>query len=229
MGAQEETVGIRTGGREVSGLWTRAPAPLAVAVVAHGAGNDARHPLFQGIAQALQAEDVSSLRFNFPYTEAGRRGPDPAAVLLEAWGAALALAGREGGGLPVVAAGKSLGGRMASVLAAEQGESFPGAALVFFGYPLHAPGRFDRLRQAHLARVRRPMLFIQGTRDPLARFDLIEEVTRGLGPLARLHRVEGGDHSFRVRGAPRPDREIGLDLGAVAAGFIRETVGAGTA
>jgi predicted alpha/beta-hydrolase family hydrolase len=109
---------------------------------------------------------------------------------------------------------------MASVLAAEDGEAFPAAALVFFGYPLHPPGRPDRLRDAHLPSVRVPMLFIQGTADALASFDLVRGLVDRLGPRARLRVVEGGDHSFRVRGARRPDREVGRDLGLVAAEFV---------
>jgi predicted alpha/beta-hydrolase family hydrolase len=165
------------------------------------------------------------MRFNFPFTQDGRRSPDRAPVLAEAWRAALAEAGAQAGGLPLLASGKSLGGRMASMLAAEDPDGFPAAAIVFFGYPLHPPGRPDRPRVEHLARIRVPMLFIQGTADPLATFDQIQDVVDGLGSLARLHVVEGGDHSFRVRGNRRPDEEIGRDLGELAAGFIAEVVG----
>jgi predicted alpha/beta-hydrolase family hydrolase len=111
---------------------------------------------------------------------------------------------------------------MASMLAAEDSEGFPGSALVFFGYPLHPPGRPDKPRVEHLGQIRVPMLFIQGTADPLASFDMIQDVARGLGSLARLHAIEGGDHSFRVRGKRRPDEEIGDELGQVAAAFIKE-------
>jgi predicted alpha/beta-hydrolase family hydrolase len=114
---------------------------------------------------------------------------------------------------------------MASMLAAEEGEAFAARALVFFGYPLHAPGRADQPRDAHLGSVTVPMLFIEGTDDALARFDLIESLVRRLRPLARLHVVEGGDHSFRVRGARRPDLEIARELGAVAAGFVTDVAG----
>ena len=126
-----------------------------------------------------------------------------------------------------MAAGKSLGGRMASILASEDGEAFAARALVFFGYPLHAPGRPDAPRTAHLDRVTVPMLFIQGTADPLARFDLVEETVDALKERARLHVVEGGDHSFRVRRRKRPDDEIGRELGTAAAVFIRAVVAGG--
>jgi uncharacterized protein len=183
------------------------------------------HPFMAGVAEGLAAEHVSVLRFNFPYVQQGRRSPDRAPVLIESWRAALNEAEDRANGLPRVAGGKSLGGRMASMLAAEEGEDFAARALVFFGYPLHAPGRADQPRDAHLSQIRVPMLFIQGTGDALARFDLVEALVRNLAPLARLHAIDGGDHSFRVRGAKRPDVEVGRELGGVAAGFIREVVG----
>lgn len=108
------------------------------------------------------------------------------------------------------------------MVAADDGDSFIGRGLVFFGYPLHAPGRTEQLRDAHLSKVQVPMLFIQGDGDSLARFDLIKRVVERLKPLARLHPIEGGDHSFRVRGAKRPDFDIGLELAKVAAPFIGE-------
>ena len=188
---------------------------MAWAVMAHGAGNDLHAPFLAGAAQGLAANGVSTMRFNFPFTEEGRR---------EAWRAALAAAAERAEGLPLVASGKSLGGRIASMLAAEDPAGFPCRALVFFGYPLHAPGRPDKPRDAHLPAVRVPMLFIQGTSDALASFDLIEALVERLRPLARLHVVQGGDHSFRVRGARRPDDDIGRELGHVAAEFITEVV-----
>lgn len=222
--AGHQAFSFKAGERTLSGLWTRAPEEHAVAIVAHGAGAGLDHPFMTGTAEGLAAEGVSAMRFNFPYVEEGRRSPDRAPVLVEAWRAALDEAGRRGAALPLVASGKSLGGRMASMLAAEEGESFTASALVFFGYPLHAPGKADQPRVAHLPDVTVPMLFIQGTQDSLARFDLIEELVKRLGSRARLHAVEGGDHSFRVRGAKRPDESIGRELGGVAAGFIRDVL-----
>jgi predicted alpha/beta-hydrolase family hydrolase len=193
-------------------------------VVAHGAGNDMRAPFLAGVAAALVEAGLSVLRFNFPYMAAGRRGPDRPPVLMEAWRSAVAEALRRADGLPVVASGKSLGGRMASMVAAEDGDAFVGSALVFFGYPLHAPGKTEKLRDEHLARVTVPMLFIQGTSDSLARFDLVQDVVGRLGDRAWLRPIEGGDHSFRGRGPKRNAREIGSDLGAIAGRFVLETV-----
>lgn len=221
----ERDVTIPVGDGSVSGLWRRPPDARALAVVAHGAGNSMRHPYFDGIVDGLARSDVAALRFDFPYVEAGRRAPDRAPVLMEAWRAALGVARTLAGDAPLVATGKSLGGRMASTVAAEDGDAFAARALVFFGYPLHAPGKADQPRDGHLASITVPMLFIEGTRDPFARYDLVEAVVEGLGPRARLHAVEGGDHSHRVRGTKRSDREIGEDLGSVASAFISEVVG----
>lgn len=211
-------------GSMLSALWSEAPDSRAVAVVAHGANNDMRHPFFEGVALGLVDERISVLRFNFPYRNAGRGYPDRPPVLTKAWRHALEEARLRAGESPVVASGKSLGGRMASVLAAEDPEGFGAEAIVFFAYPLHAPGRPERLRDAHLDSIRVPMLLIQGTADPLARFDLIENVARRLGGRATLRVVEGGDHSFRVRGRKRPDEEIGRELGGMAAAWIGEEV-----
>jgi predicted alpha/beta-hydrolase family hydrolase len=182
------------------------------------------HPFMSGAAEGLADGGVSVLRFNFPYMEMRRRIPDSPAVLLDTWNAAIAQLAGGRAGLPMVMGGKSMGGRMASMVAAARGTEFPGAALVFFGYPLHAPGKTDRLRDAHLPRIRVPMLFIQGTRDALARLALIESVVGRLRPLAQLQVVADGDHSFHVRGAKRPDREIGRELGEIAARYIRDTI-----
>lgn len=185
------------------------------------------HPFMAGIADGLASGGVSVLRFNFPYMEARRRIPDATPVLLDAWNAAIQQVARLGSELPMVLGGKSLGGRMASMVAAAQGAGLPGAALVFFGYPLHAPGKTERLRDAHLPQIRVPMLFIQGTRDALARLDLVQDVVRRLHPLARLHVVTGGDHSFRIRGTKRSDWEIGQALGQIASSYVRDVVSNG--
>ena len=217
-------VGIPFGDRQLAGLVDAASDPEAAFVLAHGANNDMRHPFFRGVAEAMASAGLSVLRFEFPYKTAGRGYPDRPAVLMDAWRAALADV-RDRTGLPVAAGGKSLGGRTASMAAASDGEAFAGRALVLFGYPLHAPGRPEKVRDDHLPNVTVPMLFIEGTTDPLARFDLMQALVGRLGSKARLYVVEGGDHSLRMRGVKRPDEEIGRDLGEVAAEFVREAVG----
>lgn len=212
-------------GTLISARWTpAASAAIAAAAVAHGAGAGMDHPFLAGAAAGLADGGIAVLRFNFPYMEARRRVPDAPRVLLDAWKDAIAELARRAGTLPMVMGGKSMGGRIAAMLAAEQGADFAGRALVFFGYPLHPPGRTDRLRDTHLAGIRVPMIFLQGTRDALARLDLIEEVVRRLEPLARLHVVPGADHSFRLPGVKRSDREIGHELGLAAARYVSEVL-----
>lgn len=186
-------------------------------VLAHGAGNDMRTPLFDGIAEGLASREVATLRFNFPYKEQGRRAPDPERVLRDAWLAAF----EHTAGLSdrVWVGGKSLGGRIASLVVAD---GLLAAGVIFVGYPLHPPGKPERIRDSHLPAIDVPMLFLQGTKDPFARWDLLEPLVERLGDRATLHPVEGGDHSFRVRGEPKDDAATGRRLGEVAGDFIRE-------
>ena len=146
------------------------------------------------------------------------KSPDRPEVLMATWQAVVDEAHRRAPELQVYAAGKSMGGRIASMAAAE-GLKVNG--LVFIGYPLHPPGAPEKIRDEHLYRVRVPMLFLQGAEDAFARWDLLEEVLRKLGTWAQLHKVEGGDHSFRVKGARKPDDETGRLLGSVAARFVQ--------
>ena len=176
-------------------------------------------PLLAGFSEGLVAAGVGSLRFNFPYKQLGRRAPDPPTVLRATFSAAFEEAAHRVEGAPVFAGGKSLGGRIASLVAAD---GLPARGLVFVGYPLHPPGKPERLRDEHLDRIDVPMLFLEGTRDPFALWDLVESVCRRLGAGARLHAVEGADHSFRVRGEHVPDHDIGRRLAEPAAAFIQE-------
>ena len=199
---QAQFVSLRWG--EVSALLVRPPEPRAMLAFAHGAGAGIEHPFMSDMAQRLAGQGIATFRYHFPYMEARalsgrRRPPDRPPVLVETVRAAVAKAAALADGLPLFAGGKSMGGRMTSTAAAEA--PFPGVAgLVFFGFPLHAPGRPERAaeRSAHLNDVSVPMLFLQGTRDALARWDLIEETCASLGPLATLDELEGADHSFRV-------------------------------
>lgn len=187
----------------VSGIMVAAADPAALLLLGHGAGAPMTHPFMEALALALSAEGISTLRYNFAYMEMGRRRPDHVRRLLAVVASAL-RAGREcADGLPLFVGGKSMGGRMTSMLVADRAgganAADPTAALaglVFFGFPLHAPGRRGTERGDHLARVPCPMLFHQGTRDRLADLTLLRPLIEGLGPRATLHVVDGGDHSL---------------------------------
>ncbi|MCM2256536.1 MAG: dienelactone hydrolase family protein [Vicinamibacteria bacterium] len=167
----------------------------SVLVLGPGAGGTRRTPFLLRIAEAIAQSGRAAVLFHFPYSEAGRGRPDSAPKLERTVAAVAALARERLRPRTLVLGGKSMGGRMAS-MAAASGLACDG--LVFFGYPLHPPGKEHQLRDAHLPRIAAPMLFLQGTRDDFARFDLIEAVTGRLGPGATLVRLEGADHSFGV-------------------------------
>ena len=186
---------VRVG--DVSGLLLRPDGARLLYVLAHGAGAGMRHPFLESIAQGLAERSIATLRYQFLYMERRARRPDPPAVAAATVRAAVAEAARVAPGLPLIAGGKSFGGRMTSTAQAEA--PLPGVrGLVFFGFPLHPPGRPDDKRAEHLAQVRIPMLFLQGDRDEFADLKLLRPMVRQLGERATLHLVEGGDHSFHV-------------------------------
>jgi predicted alpha/beta-hydrolase family hydrolase len=155
-----------------------------------------RHRFLESIAGALADRGVATLRYQFPYMERGSGRPDPPAIAEATVRAAVEWARESAPELPLIAGGKSFGGRMTSGAAAK---SLPGVrGLAFLGFPLHPPGKPDIQRADHLDSVELPMLFLQGTRDQFARFDLITSVCRRLENRATLHPLDGGDHSFAV-------------------------------
>src|SRR5215472_7934858 len=184
---------------QVSGIVTLPDAPPAdtVVVLAPGAGSDLSSPLLVGVGDGLARHGFASVRFNFPYRERGGRAPDRAPVLEASYRAVLeqVRADRELRPRRAVIGGKSMGGRMASHLAAA---GAPIDGLLLLGYPLHPAGRPTQLRTAHLVRIAVPMLFVAGTRDALCGLDLLRKTLAGLHG-ATLHVVEDGDHSFAVR------------------------------
>jgi predicted alpha/beta-hydrolase family hydrolase len=196
---------------------------VATLVVAHGAGAGMDHPFIAGFCRAMAEAGVASVRFNFPYIERGRRSPDPERVLREAWLAVFAAADAAQGKGAVFAGGKSLGGRIASMCVAD---GMPAAGLVFLGYPLHPPGKPERIRDEHLYRIAVPMLFLHGSGDPFADGRVLGKVIRKLGDRATIEEIEGGDHSFNVRGRRADPREVGAGLAAPAAAFVRRVSGA---
>jgi uncharacterized protein len=186
-------------GVSVSSLWclTHDYAREHALLLAHGAGNDMRNPFLSYLHTTLGERGVLTVKFNFPYTERGARAPDRPPVLQATW-RAVARAVRSDTTLAprrLVLGGKSMGGRIASMLAAD-GEDC--AALVLLGYPLHPAGQPQKLRVEHLERIRVPMLYVQGTRDPLCDMSLLEPALARLQAPVTLHRIEEGDHSFAV-------------------------------
>ncbi|HEU0084983.1 MAG TPA: alpha/beta family hydrolase [Bradyrhizobium sp.] len=184
-------------GTPVSALLLRPDNARACLVLAHGAGAGMSHPFMETVATGLAERGVATLRYQFPYMEKGSKRPDAPAVAHTAVRAAVAEAARVCPDLPLVAGGKSFGGRMTSQ--AQAIAPLPGVrGLIFLGFPLHPAGKPSTERAAHLADVKIPMLFLQGTRDELAHLSLLEPVTRGLGSHASLHVVKDGDHSLHV-------------------------------
>jgi predicted alpha/beta-hydrolase family hydrolase len=175
-----------------------------VLVLGHGAGGDVSDPLLAAVAKGVAELGIAVARFNFPYRDAGRRSPGSQAESEHAYRDVASTSRKTG--VPLFCGGKSYGGRIASHIAAD---GFELDGLVFLSYPLHAPGKPDRLRDEHLRRISLPMLFIQGTRDPFAQPDLLDKTIASL-KTAQLMRIEGGDHSLRVRGRKPVDvyREV---------------------
>ena len=192
----------------VSALLIRPAEARACFVFAHGAGAGMTHPFMETFATGLGERGVASLRYQFPYMEKGSRRPDPPAIAQAAVRAAVAEAGLSCPGLPLIAGGKSFGGRMTSQ--AQASAPLAGVrGLAFLGFPLHPAGKPSSDRAKHLAEVHVPMLFMQGTRDNLAELALMEPVVTSLGPPASLHLVREADHSFHVLArSGRNDREV---------------------
>lgn len=223
MDAPEVRGGLGESRSAVSAVWIAPDDPVAWLIVAHGAGAGMDHPFLAGFCRAMAEHGVATARFNFHYMNAGRRSPDPEPALRAAWNEAFAGVRAMAGGVSVLAGGKSLGGRIASMCVADEMDA---AGLVFLGYPLHPPGKTDRLRAEHLARITVPMLFLQGTRDPFAKPELLATVLGGLGDRVTLVPIEGGDHSFNVRGVKADARAVGAGLAGHAGPFVRRVVGA---
>jgi uncharacterized protein len=206
-----ETLSVYRGDRPVAGL---APA--------HGAGGGQRSRFMVDAANALAARRVTVATFDFPYVTDGRKVPDKAPVLEARWRAVIDAARNDPAftGLPLFIGGKSMGGRIASQIAAQHVEGITG--LVYFGYPLHPPGKPEQRRDRHLPAIVEPMLFVQGTRDPFGTAHEIRELLPRLNPRTTLFEVADGDHSFNVRikvAGKRPEAVL-AEVFDAAAGFI---------
>lgn len=202
---------------EVSAVREVPAEPWGLLALAHGAGAGHTHPFLAGFARGMHAQQVATLRFAFPYREAGRRMPGPAAHAVATWRAVEEAA--RATDLPFWAAGKSYGGRMASMAAAE-GAIDP-RGLVYLGYPLHPPGDPTKARIAHLPGILQPQLFVAGTNDPF--IDPPAQLEEAVASCrdAGIAWVDGGGHSFEVKGRRRPADEVGFGLASLVADWMR--------
>ncbi|HMN43885.1 MAG TPA: hypothetical protein PKE27_04900 [Povalibacter sp.] len=196
--AAAEPVSIAVGeSLTVSGLYLRPTQATACYVLSHGAGAGMTHASMATLANGLADLGVATLRYQFPYMERGSKRPDPPPLCHATVRAAVSMAAQVAGDLPLIAGGRSFGGRMTSQ--AQALAPLPGVrGLAFLAFPLHPAGKPSIERAAHLADVRIPMLFLQGTRDELATLDLLQPVVTGLGTRATLKLLADADHSFHV-------------------------------
>ena len=173
------------------------PGPVGV-ILAHGAGNDMNHPLLVSLSQGLFKAGYLTLRFNFLYREKGRKRPDGQNILEKTWLSVYQFLQDHPRYRPetILAAGKSMGGRVAAQMVAEG--LLPVTHLIFLGYPLHAPGKKEKLRDSHFDQIKTPMLFFAGTRDSLCDLAALNRVLERLSASWELQIIEGGDHSFRL-------------------------------
>jgi predicted alpha/beta-hydrolase family hydrolase len=192
---------------DISALLLRPDTARCLLVLAHGAGAGMQHKFMEEVSQTLARRAIATLRYQFPYMEKGNKAPDSEGSLTDTVRAAVAAAKKHAGDLPLLAGGKSMGGRMTSLAAAKA--PLDGVrGLVFFGFPLHAPGRSSAERGKHLAQVTVPMLFLQGSRDSFADLKLLKPLCSRLGKRAEVFVIEGGDHSFHMlKSSGRSDEE----------------------
>jgi predicted alpha/beta-hydrolase family hydrolase len=200
------------GDARISGLIQMPPDAHACYVLAHGAGAGMNHPFMTAVAAGLAQRRIASLRYQFLYMERGSKRPDSPKLAHAAVRAAIAEAAQQCPRLPLIAGGKSFGGRMTSQ--AQAPTPMPGVVgLAFIGFPLHAANKPSSERAAHLFDVKLPMLFLQGTRDALAAQDLIKPLCAQLGRRATLRLFQDADHSFHVPArSGRTDAEVTADM-----------------
>jgi predicted alpha/beta-hydrolase family hydrolase len=213
-----EKLKIDAGEQTVSALLDLPTKARAAYVLAHGAGAGMTHPFLTAVANGLATRGVATLRYQFPYMERKAGRPDNPRIAEATVRAAVEEAGRRLKRLPLIAGGKSFGGRMTSQ--AEAAAHLPGVVgLAFLGFPLHAPGKPSDARGEHLALIKIPMLFLQGDRDDFADLKLLKPMVKDLGKRATLHLVDDGDHSFNVRKVSGRDNKAVMEeiLDALAA------------
>lgn len=215
---------------EVSAILLRPRDARCLVVLAHGAGAGMRHTFMEEMAEELAGANVATLRFNFPYMEQRRKVPDRAPVPTEAVLAAVRAAAEAAPELPLFAGGKSYGGRMTSQTAADTSQAAEASlpkvrGLVFFGFPLHPPDQPSTKRAEHLARVKLPMLFLQGTRDKLADLSLLRPICAKLVSRATLHIIETADHSFHVlKSSGKTDADVMRELARTVSEWTQKII-----
>ncbi|HEY7699855.1 MAG TPA: alpha/beta family hydrolase [Vicinamibacteria bacterium] len=193
------------------------------AIIAHGAGGNMETPSLKALQKQLAAAGVTAVRFNFLYSENGRKSPDREENLIACWRSVADWVKRERRPSRLFLGGRSMGGRMVSYLAAD---GYACDGLFFLAYPLHPPGQRDRQRKDHLPRITVPMLFVSGTRDAFGELDLLEPLVKGLG--ARLHLLPGADHGFKApKSAGKTPREIEDEVARTVLAFVRRDDGEG--
>jgi predicted alpha/beta-hydrolase family hydrolase len=184
------------GQNTVTAEYTIPESPGSIMTLAHGAGAGMNHPFMVSLANALSAAGIATLRFNFPFMENKKGRPDPPAVAHKTIEAAIVHAHSSFPKLPLFVAGKSFGGRMSSQLLSAHPDPVV-KGIIFYGFPLHPQGKPSIDRAEHLKDVKVPMLFLQGTKDELATWDLVESVCASLAK-ARLVKIEGANHAFKA-------------------------------
>ncbi len=210
------------GAAEVSALLVRPKNARWLLALAHGAGAGMTHPFMEILSDELSAVAIATLRYQFPYMEQRRHVPDSPAVLTATVVAAVQAAKKAAPDLPILAGGKSMGGRMTSQAAQHPLDGVQG--LIFFGFPLHPPNRPGTRRADHLAKVTVPMLFLQGTRDTFADLKLLRPICAKLGEQATLHVIESADHSFHVlKSCKRTDADVLRELAETTASWAVST------
>ena len=209
----------------LSALLMKPRRARACFVFAHGAGAGMSHAFMEAIATGLYARGIATLRYQFPFMEKGSKRPDSPAVAQVAVRAAVAEARKRCRGMPLIAGGKSFGGRMTSQ--AQASRPLPGVrGLAFLGFPLHPPDKPAILRAEHLWEVEIPMLFVQGTRDKLAELRLLKSVTKRLGKRATTHLIDQADHAFHMPArSGRTDSDVMIDILDAFTGWVDRVVG----
>jgi uncharacterized protein len=209
---------VHTPSGPVSLVWDGPSDPTAVAVMAPGAGGGMESPFMDALAAGLAGAGVLVCRFNFSYMEQGRRSPDRAPVLEDTYRAVVAHV-RERHRGPLALGGKSMGGRIASHIVASGEQA---AGLFFLGYPLHPPGRPDRIRDAHLHSIEVPMLFVEGDRDPFCPLETLASVRARLRAESGLVVIEDGNHSLEVRkSSGRSTTEAWAEAADAVSGWVK--------